>query len=291
MTEEEQPIDEETDFQETIGRFILSSPPQEENDVYQALETIVGDSKDLSPLKEQYFHQRHIEQYQVVTIPETKEKMLICQFGELDDTHYLDPRGKRIITYDHSTKTVTDVQPLEEESTAEHEPLRKAIDDAITKYVSDHFPDGVCSVFASDSDDGGKAIIICINSTKVNPKSMWGGQWKSTWILELSEDKHQLSGEMSVAAHFFEAGNVHLNTEDRAERKINASENLAQIAKDVKNAIISEEQKFQQSIDESFIRLAESSFRALRMKLPRSKTKINWDVFALQGNMSNIMPK
>lgn len=46
-----------------------------------------------------------------------------------------------------------------------------------------------------------------------------------------------------------------------------------------------EEEKYQLEIEESFHRLSETSFRALRMKLPRSKQLINWEVFALQGNI------
>jgi hypothetical protein len=50
--------------------------------------------------------------------------------------------------------------------------------------------------------------------------------------------------------------------------------------------IAEHENQFQTSIKDAFARLQETALRSLRMALPRSKTKINWDVFQVQGMTS-----
>jgi hypothetical protein len=55
---------------------------------------------------------------------------------------------------------------------------------------------------------------------------------------------------------------------------------------DVLKIIGERENQFQNSIKDAFARLQESALRSLRMALPRSKTKINWDVFQVQGMSS-----
>ncbi|KAK2942806.1 putative F-actin-capping protein subunit alpha [Blattamonas nauphoetae] len=278
-------IDEETDFQETIGRFILASPPGEENDVFHSLETIVGPSKDISGLKETYFHQLNSEQLFVATIPGTSEKCLIAPFGEIDETHYLDPKGSRLLTFDHVSQKVTETRELSEDELPPHDAIRKVMEKYVDGYVLAHFPQGVSAVYASNSPDGGEALVICINSTIVKPTSMWGGRFKSTWVVELKPGNATVNGQYEFFTHFFEAGNVHLHSQDTAELSIPHGDDNEAFCKAVVVKIMEHESKFQMSVDDSFLRLSETSFKQLRMQLPRSKTTINWETLQFQGKI------
>lgn len=132
-----------------------------------------------------------------------------------------------------------DVQPLEQEL-PQYEELRAAVDSQLTSYVQAHFQKGVTCTFATEKENGNTCLVICINSTYTRPRAMWyvpfdnfslmfslistnttfcffffysrGGRWKSTWMIELAGESCPVKGQISVDAHFYEAGNVHFHT-------------------------------------------------------------------------------
>jgi hypothetical protein len=115
-----------------------------------------------------------------------------------------------------------------------------ALDTSLVSYIKEHFEPGVAAVYASESADGVPAIIACINSTRVNMSSFWfvasgrpmlirfiaihfffrGGRWKSTWVIELNSPNSSVTGTLSVDAHFFEGGNIHLKTSKKYDATI-----------------------------------------------------------------------
>ena len=89
---------------------------------FLALQTIVGDDRDLSELKERSFRELNVNKYYVATIPNSDDKVhlqnlhilfqcfdiiyqvLITQFNGVGDDQYVDPRTKQIVTFDHVQK-------------------------------------------------------------------------------------------------------------------------------------------------------------------------------------------
>lgn len=274
------------DYEETIKRFLTTSPPGEEEDVMKALKTITTSPVNPESLRASAYHDLHLNAYQVVQIPNTQEKFLLTPFGEIDPNHYIDPSGGRLVTFDHSSSTVQDVRQLGQAELSGHEGLRKSVENCFAAYLKQHYQHAVASVYASEAEGKKKAVVIALNSTRLNPTSMWGGRWKSTWVLVFKDGSEvTVNGTLEIACHFFEQGNVHLHTSDNKSFSIPWKKDQEELVKAIVGKIEVEEAAYEQAVDESFLRCSETSLRLIRMQLPRSKTLINWDTFALQGKV------
>ena len=51
--------------------------------LFIALETLIGDSHDISSKKDKYFRQLHLEQYQVVTLPDSNDKVSLLSSSSI----------------------------------------------------------------------------------------------------------------------------------------------------------------------------------------------------------------
>ena len=103
-------------------------------------------------------------------------------------------------TVEASTPSNQD-QSLEGERAA----LQTALDAYVsTKYVSE---DAAAGVFARD----GKLIAI-ISGEKPNLRNFWSGKWTSSWNISCSGGQATVTGEVKIHAHYFEDGNVQLQT-------------------------------------------------------------------------------
>lgn len=287
MTEEENgqgQLSAEDDLEQTVLRFVMQSPPEEENEVFKALETIVGPEADIARFKPDHFRQLNLEKYIVVELPSSSSKMLITPYGEIDETHYFDPKTKQQITFDHATRTVENVEAVED-TDSEFEPLRKAVEDALDTYVSSNYSDATYGVYHTVEDGDKNLLAVCINSTQAKHSAMWGGRWKSTWLIELADGKCAVDGKVEIEAHFYEAGNISFKCPKEFQATVNLQDDEKAFAKSVITVIQNSEAKLINEIDDCFVRLKDSTFKNLRRKLPISRTLINWDTFALQGNI------
>lgn len=72
--------------------------------------------------------------------------------------------------YDHLRKEASDYQPADTDRTAE--PWRSSIENAISNYRSQHYKNGVVTVYSSSSG-GNITIIACLESHQFQPKNFW----------------------------------------------------------------------------------------------------------------------
>ncbi|KAJ3059432.1 F-actin-capping protein, partial [Quaeritorhiza haematococci] len=158
-----------------VTSFILDSPPGEINDVFNDVRVLLDDDALLQDRIPGAFAEYNTEQYVTTVVP------------GLDHQVAVDP------------------QPAETQSS--NEELRSAINDAMDKYVSDHYSAGVVTVYENATD--GTITILIVNS-KFNPNNFWNGRWRSTWTVNPSTG--HLKGTAKVHVHYYEDGNVQLNS-------------------------------------------------------------------------------
>lgn len=148
--------------------------------------------------------------------------------------------------------------------------MRAAFDAATQKYVADHYPEGACSVYGK-----GKQVIVCIQSSKYNPSNFWNGRWRSVYHCTVGSDV-QIKGNIKIQVHYYEDGNVQLNTNTNKAFKT-AGGDPAAAAKAALDAIKKAEQAFHQSLEVSYNTMGDTTFKALRRALPLTRTKIDWN--------------
>jgi len=83
-------------------------------------------------------------------------------------------------------------------------------------------------------------------------------------------------GHFKIVVHYYEDGNVQLNTDTAQTVKIvEGSPDVT--ASNALKAIARAEQTYQESLDASYRSMGDTTFKALRRALPITRTRIDWN--------------
>jgi len=266
------------------NNFLLNSPPGEFMEVVTDVRALLPNESMINESAPRTFREYNTEQMVQVDSPGHNHKVLITKYGEVSDGEYLDPRGNQVITFDHIRQEVTGKRPISGDLDSSIEPLRAAFEKAAFDYVQQHYPQGTTTVYGKD----GK-IIIAISSARFNPGNFWNGRWRSVWTFHDGE----LVGHFKIVIHYYEDGNVQLNTDTTQKTNVTETGGPDAIAAGAIKAITKVEQAFQQSLDASYSTMGDTTFKALRRALPITRARIDWSSiskiknYKLGGEMAN----
>eukprot|EP01110_Echinostelium_bisporum_P004797 TRINITY_DN21887_c0_g1_i1.p1 TRINITY_DN21887_c0_g1~~TRINITY_DN21887_c0_g1_i1.p1 ORF type:complete len:286 (-),score=135.62 TRINITY_DN21887_c0_g1_i1:246-1103(-) len=257
--------------------FLLASPPGEFMEVVTDVRALLPNEQLLNNVAADTFREYNTEQMIHVNSPGNKHIVLISKHGEAGDGEYLDPRGNQVITFDHIKQEVTGHRAISGELDADVEPFRAALDDEAVKYVNEHYPHGAVTVYGK-KHGGQYKVTVCISAQKFNPNSFWNGRWRSVWQITFSANGGQatLDGTIKVNVHYYEDGNVQLNTNTEKHLQSAAGDPVATASAAMK-AIIKAEQAFHSSLDTSYSSMSDTTYKALRRALPITRNKIDWN--------------
>ncbi|RCH92978.1 F-actin-capping protein, partial [Rhizopus stolonifer] len=149
--------------------------------------------------------------------------------------------------------------------------LREAVEKEALDYVNDHYPNGVCTVHATENNE----IAIAIVDNKYNPNNFWNGRWLASWIYDTQSGS--LKGATKVNVHYYEDGNVQLNADKTFEAQVTKVDDEAQLAKSLLKQIASIDRGYQNTMNESYSELADDTFKCLRRALPMTRNKLDWN--------------
>ncbi|KAJ2877941.1 F-actin-capping protein subunit alpha, partial [Coemansia aciculifera] len=189
---------------------------------------------------------------------------------------YFDPNTRTVFQFDHLRRTAAiedegeqEVDSLVDEAT---ESVRAGLQAALSSYVSAHYASGAVSVFSHEG-----SVVGCIVSNRFSANNYWNGSWRAVW--SFNPVSGQLNGSTKVRVHYFEEGNVQLDTQSDFAADISLAD-ASGVAKRVADRIAKFEAEFQQAINDGFAQLAEKTFRGLRRTLPVTRNKIDWEKIA-----------
>jgi len=215
--------------------------------------------------------QYHAEQLATVILPDQNHQVFVSNFNQLEGEEcvYVDPRSKKSFRFDHLTKQPSDiVEWIPSEST---ETFRADLDKKLQHFVEDHYPESQCAVFFHNN-----AYVMVIGASRFNAGNFWNAQWKSVWKLEKEENR--LVGTLEVTVHYFEEGNVMLQSKKYEEVTLEEGEkdDADKVMKRVKAA----ENAYHAALNENSRELTENVYRVLRRSLPITRNKVDWDKVA-----------
>ncbi|PWN19870.1 subunits of heterodimeric actin filament capping protein Capz [Microstroma glucosiphilum] len=131
-------------------------------------------------------------------------------------------------------------------------------------------------------EEGGEAAkyTIRIVSGKSNAANFWSGRLLSTYIYDTSSST--LTGSLKLQIHYYENGNVQLNTSSVSTElplptTFSASSTASQKAKAIIQTIKKYETDYQTGIEVTYEGLNERAFKNLRRQLPVTRQKVDWD--------------
>ncbi|KAJ3438695.1 f-actin-capping protein subunit alpha [Anaeramoeba flamelloides] len=253
--------------------FMLSSPPGEINEVLTDVRVLLDNDNLLNQTALSAFREYNKSQMFATELPELDYPLLITEYGELSPNTYLDPRSKRVYSFDHIQQTFSGEFREAENSEifSAVEDYRSAIDMAINQYVFEYFADHSATVY----EQKGKEIVICISAKKYSPQNYWNGTWRSVWKINIKNGKTKMKGTIKTLVHLYEAGNVQLNTlkEESVDVTVSDPESTGtSIAK----AIFETEHKYQKALQLNYLEMGDTTFKSLRRKLPITGEKVNF---------------
>jgi capping protein alpha len=81
-----------------------------------------------------------------------------------------------------------------------------------------------------------------------------------------------VTGKIHVDVHYYEDGNVALNTTKPVKIPINSV-----TAESIISRIATAERDYQEELNRAFVRMAEGAFKGLRRQLPITRQKVEWE--------------
>lgn len=198
---------------------------------------------------------------------------MVNQYAELDDENtFYCPRLKQKFKFDHIRQLASKPEP-HDSPVEQNEKWRLSLDNAVNKYVLEHFPNGVSAVYLKDA-----VMTVCIVSNKYNPTNFWNGRWRSEWKCKVGSSS--ASGVLRANVHYYEDGNVQLNTDKECLLNLpssNTMQDAVQFAESMVKLIKDAEMEYQTALNESYVQLADNTFKSLRRVLPITRNKLDWN--------------
>ena len=156
---------------------------------------------------------------------------------------------------------------------------RAALQSSVSQYVSRQYSSehSAGSVYAK-----GGQLIVSITGEKPNLRNFWSGKWNSFWTLAISGDSCTISGDIKVHAHYFEDGNVQLQTNKPVAAAQIAVGGEKEFAEAVVAHIKAAESTLQSALGDMYANMNEETFRCMRRVLPVTRTKMEWNVNAVR---------
>jgi len=265
----------EAELLQICTTFLLAAPPGEFNEVVTDVRGLLNNDALLNRNANETFRTYNTDQ--MIQVQNGDHEALITKHGEIGNNEYLDPIGGNIISYDHIKQKVTGTRPISGELDSSVESFRKAIEDAVSHYVSEHYQNGTPGVY-SGKEGGDSKVVICISSSKFNPNNFWNGRWRSVHIIRFKPGgQAKVESNIRVNVHYYEDGNVQLVANFKKTPSFNVPSDAKGLAEAVLKQIQKQEQDYQTALEHSYNTMGETTFKALRRVLPITREKIKWE--------------
>eukprot|EP01041_Mallomonas_annulata_P013122 gene13122-27728_t len=253
--------------------FLLSSPPGEFNEVLSDVRKLLPESTLSESLAAGIARAYNIKNGKIVTTP-TGYKVPLCSASEIDPTHYVDPNTSKVFGVDHlSLATGIDARTGNSESPLENE--RSAIQTVMNAYIGQKYQTTDAAAGAYLSDNG---IVIMVCGEKPNLRNFWSGKFHSSWHVVPTAGMATISGEIKVHAHYFEDGNVQLQSTKTIPITSVTYTSASHLADLISEHINASETALQNGLEEMYANMNEETFKAMRRIMPITKTKMEWNL-------------
>ncbi|XP_076805902.1 F-actin-capping protein subunit alpha-2-like [Clavelina lepadiformis] len=252
--------------------FIIHSPPGEVETVMKDVRTLLNNDNTFVDGMMSALTKYRMDQFSPVSVDDGS--VLITNHGKLDEGRFLDPKSQRSFKYNVSSKSASDVQQEQVDSSVEG--WRSEIENSIKDYIKNYYPNGVCTVYGNSGDGGESVIIVCIEDHKFSPENFWNGRWRSEWHVTIDGGNAKVVGLLKTQVHYYEDGNVQLVSQKECKDNLTVSSEK-QIADDVAKLLAKCEFDYQNAIIDNYRSMSTTTFKALRRQLPVTRTRIDWN--------------
>lgn len=257
-----------------VQHFMLSSPPGQFKDVSDDAKKLIPSGVLTEPLETGIARAYNNKNNKVVTTPSGATATLSAA-GEVDATHYVDTSNGSVFAVNHITMECHDDQ-IDSNMDASIELKRAALQASVDKYMKECYLDSNSAgcVYAKDG-----SLKVVITGEKTNLRNFWGGKWNSVWNVEWTVSTTTVTGDIKVHAHYFEDGNVQLQSAKNIEATAISDGAFTEAQADaIVTHIKNKENELNKNLDKMYFDLDQQTFKTIRRILPVTKLKMDWNV-------------
>jgi len=261
--------------------FIMSSPTGEADDVVADVGKLVADPKTLTKdatvgILKDY----NCEQLVWAADPEDAKgpSILVSSYGQVGDNLYVDPNTGRVLKFDHVKRKFTEVTDKKQKLEGDVAKYRAAVQKSVDDYLTKQYKSGKVAAAVYGADNG--TLTICITAKNVNLSNFWTGGWRSVYTISVGKKgSTELKGNIKVQVHYFEDGNVQLHTNIDPKTNVTVADEDA-TGTAVSKALMKLETDFQANLEEMYVNMHRTTFKAMRRFLPISRQPMVWSAAA-----------
>jgi capping protein alpha len=284
MSEFDGPTD--TERLQIAQHFMLNSPPGQFKLVADDVKKLIPAGILTDALETGIARVYNNKNNKVVKAP-SGACIVLSPLGEIDATHYVDTTNGSTFSVNHITLETTEEQ-VDSAMDPSIEAHRAALQRAVSQYIASNY-DGHSSAGCVYAKNG--KLFVVITGEKANLRNFWGGKWSSTWeVSATAGGGTSCTGEMKIHAHYFEDGNVQLQTTKpvAAMSWDWAFSDVSSRAAAIVDHIKSRENDLHLSLQSLYMNMDQETFKSIRRILPVTKLKMDWNLNAVKihGSLS-----
>ncbi|EGB04700.1 hypothetical protein AURANDRAFT_13582, partial [Aureococcus anophagefferens] len=271
--EEEQASPEEK--LQIVQHLLLSSPPGEFDDVLSdAMALVPGDlvSRPMLAGIARAYNNANLRCARAAD----GTLVLLSERGELEPTLYARPPTGRRAGVDHVALTAEAEAGGGPAAPGAFAAERDAVAAAVGAYVGARYG-AECKCGAVYESDDASELAVVISGESVNLRNFWSGNWRSEWTVVLGDGEALVSGAVKVRAHYFEDGNVQLQTSKTCGEATVAAASPADLGAAVAAFVEAAETDLQNGLQEMYDNMSAETFKAMRRVMPITRTKMKWN--------------
>ncbi|KAL4921494.1 F-actin-capping protein subunit alpha [Aspergillus aurantiobrunneus] len=251
---------------ELASSFIEGAPPGELADVVSDIKTLTSEGEDIIPSLAPAFERYNESQLVTVKLPGASQEVIVSEFSKLDGNRYFDVESQTSFEVDHIAQEASAAQSYVLES--QNADLIKSLLKALGAHAREHYPSSSYGVYPIENDS---AIAILLVANRYSPNNFWNGRFRSIYQVPVGHST-TVTGKIHVDVHYYEDGNVSLNTTKPVDVSVpNAT------AEGIISRIATAERSYQEELNKAFGQMAEGAFKSLRRQLPITRQKVEWE--------------
>lgn len=256
--------------------FILKSPNGEVDFVVDDVKTLVDESVLDEGTILEILRQYNKDQYVFATTPDG-DNLMVSEIGYVDGDSFYNPKTGKVYEFDHIARSWS--EGTDSESKFPDNSFRSPMETALQAYMEDCYvnPDEYSFAVYASSDTELTVIISC---ERANMRAFWSGGWKGTITVDTSGSAVKVSFSIKINVHYFENGNVQLNSEYLEDVDVERKGDDSAVAEAIVEQIRSVETGFQTKLEEMYVNMHGDSFKAMRRFLPKTRKKMEWTLAA-----------
>lgn len=259
--------------------FLLSSPPGQINLVLADVKKLMPDGLLSDDTLSGIFRAYNLQTCCAATLPGSKDKILISSQAEVDAVHYVCPKAGKVVGFDHIKQQCVEDDIVDHESEMDDtsESYRRGVQASVDKYLDAQFAPGIATS-AVYLNEGVLTIVLC--AEKINLSNFWSGRWTSGYTVNMTATTAKVTGETKLHAHYFEDGNVQLQTKRQFEADEFTHSSPETLGEEIVRVIKDFEDSVQQGLEMMFANMSDETFRAMRRVMTVQRSKMNWNIAA-----------